>query len=457
MLGALGLAAASLLPASADAEPQLGPLVLYVGAGPEQGEQARNAVARRLGYSENEVTRTEPLMEYVFGDADLWPRGGQPALCPAGVGDVELIARIAEAEDALDLLEYSRAINALGPLSEALACITHPVEAGQLSRAAMLLGYARFLAGEREGAETAFSMAAVFDPDVNWDVTYPPDAQQVFNSAVLSALRAQDALIWPAFGSAEEAKDILVDGSPVSDDGSLRPGLHQITVKTRAEGQLRLAVTFVAGETVHLGPTRELLESFLAGGDDSTAAGDALVAALARTDDDDAYIVDPAFGRIYRFTAGNREVREIPGTSADAGTKPGGEETERGTRVSKPRTDAAGRSTKKKANPGPVLVIAGGVTGAVGLAVGLSQRAEVLRVIDDYVATDKEQKREELRDSYNRAANGARAGYVIAAIGGVTAAVGIPVWITSGDGNGRAFLILEGGAEGGSVTLSGRW
>jgi hypothetical protein len=149
--------------------------------------------------------------------------------------------------------------------------------------------------------------------------------------------------------------------------------------------------------------------------------------------------------------------REIPGTSADGGTKTGGEETERGTRVTRPGPAASKRSAKKKANPGPVLVIAGGVTGAVGLAVGLSRRAEVLRVIDEYVATDKEQKREELRDRYDRAAKGARAGYVIAAIGGVTAAVGIPVWIAAEQRGGNAFLILEGGAEGGSVTLSGRW
>ena len=139
VLGALGLAATALLPTSADAESRQGPLVLYVGSGPEQGEQARNAVARRLGYSQDEVTRTEPLMEYGFGDADLWPRGGEAALCPADVGDVELIARIAEAEDALDLLEYSRAINALGPLTEALACITHPVEGSQLSRAGYVI------------------------------------------------------------------------------------------------------------------------------------------------------------------------------------------------------------------------------------------------------------------------------------------------------------------------------
>ncbi len=437
-----------------------GPLVLYVGAGAEQGEQARTAVARRLGYSESEVTRTEPLMAYVFGDADLWPRGGEAALCPESVGDVDLVGRIAEAEDALDLLEYSRATNALAPLTDALACVSHPVDPGQLSRAAMLLGYARFLAGDREGAEDAFAMAAVFDPDVNWDETYPPDAQQVFNSAVLNALRAQNALIWPAFGAAEEAKDILVDGNPVSDDGSLRPGLHQVTIKTRSDGQLNLAVRFVAGETVHLGPTRELLESFLADSDEGSSAGDALVAALAATGDAEAYIVDPAFGRIYRFTAGNREVREIPGTTADGGSKPGGEQTERGTRVSRPGggdTEPVARKKDKKGNPGPVLVIAGGVTGAIGLAVGLSQRAEVLRVIDEYVATDKERRREELSAQYYQAAKGARAGYVIAAVGGVTAAVGIPVWIASGKKTGSAYLILEGGAKGGSVTLGGRW
>ncbi len=440
-----------------------GPLVLFVGSGDENADQARAAVARRLGYTDEDVSRTEPLMGYVFGDADLWPRVAEVALCPEDEGDVELIARLAEAEDALDLLEYSRAINALAPLSEALACITHPVDSIQLSRAAMLLGYANFQAGDREGANAAFAMAAVFDPDVDWDETYPPEAQQVFNSAVLDALRSRDAQVWPAFGAAEEAKDILVDGGTVPEDGALRPGLHQVAVKTRTGGQLRLAVRFVEGETVNIGPTRELFESFLAGDEGGAPAGDALVAALARTGDTEAYIVEPAFGRIFRFYAASREVREIPGAGVDSGTssKPTGEVTDRGNRVANPgaggSTKGSKSTTSKKLNPGPVMVIAGGVTAGVGLGIGLAKRAEVIDIIDEYTATDNARKRDEMRDEYAQAANGARAGYVIAGVGAVTAAVGIPVWIAAGKSNSSAYLILEGGAEGGSVTLAGRW
>ncbi len=457
-LAALCALVMSATPFGARAQDPSGPLIFYVGSGDEQARQAGAAVAHRLGYSEDEVGRTEPLMGYVFGDADLWPRGGEAARCPESLGDVDLLARIAEAEDALDLVEYSRAINALGPLTDALACITHPVDAGQLSRAAMLLGYARFQSGDRDGADAAFAMAAVFDPDVKWDETYPPDAQQVFNSAVLDALRAKDALVWPAFGAAEEAVDILVDGGTVPEDGTLRPGLHQIAVKTRSDGQLRLAVRFVAGETVHLGPTRELIDSFLEGEEGGEAAGEALVAALARTGDAEAYIVDPAFGRIFRFYASSREVRLIPGAGGDPGTalKPGGTTTDQGTPVARPVTGETPKR-KSRANPGPVLVIAGGVTGIVGLSVGLAQRAKVLGIIDEYVATDNARKREELQAEYDRAAQGARAGFVVAGVGAVTAAVGIPVWIASGKKTGSAYLILEGGAEGGSVTLTGRW
>ena len=443
-----------------------GPLVLFVGSGDENADLARAAVARRLGYTDEDVSRTEPLMGYVFGDADLWPRVADVALCPDDVGDVELIARIAEAEDALDLLEYSRAINALGPLSEALACITHPVDAIQLSRAAMLLGYASFQAGDRDGANAAFAMAAVFDPDVDWDETYPPEAQQVFNSAVLDALRARDAQVWPAFGAAEEAKDILVDGGTVPEDGALRPGLHQVAVKTRTGGQLRLAVRFVEGETVNIGPTRELFESFLAGDEGGAPAGDALVAALARTGDSEAYIVEPAFGRIYRFYAASREVREIPGAGVDAGTstKPTGEVTDRGNRVANPGaggstkgTKGTKKSAKKRLNPGSVIFVAGGVTAGVGLGIGLANYVELVDIVDQFENTNNQRKKDELRVQYDKAVKGAQAGYIIAGVGGVTAAVGIPVWIAAGKSNSSAYLILEGGAEGGSVTLTGRW
>lgn len=423
-------------------------------------------MARRLGYTDEDVSRTEPLMGYVFGDADLWPRVAEVTRCPDDVGDVELIARIAEAEDALDLLEYSRAINALAPLGEALACITHPVDAVQLSRAAMLLGYATFQTGDREGANAAFAMAAVFDPDVDWDEAYPPEAQQVFNSAVLDALRAQNAQVWPAFGAAEEAKDILVDGGTVPEDGNLRPGLHQVAVKTRSDGQLRLTVRFVAGETVNIGPTRELLDSFLEGGEGGEPAGDALVAALARTGDSEAYIVDPSFGRIYRFYAASREVREIPGAGGDAvtSTKPTGEATDRGNRVVNPVAGGTKKSTKKtakkKANPGPVMVIAGGVTGVVGLSIGLATWQSSIPIYERFEDKDNPmspQKETNLRAEYEQLQDREIAMYVIGGIGAAVAAVGIPVWVTHGKRESSAYLLIDGSPLGGSVTLTGRW
>ena len=454
----LGLAPAISTPGIATADGDAGPLILYMGNGPEQGAQAGMAVANRLGYAEIEISRTEPLMAHVFGDADLWPRSGAIQLCPDDASDVNLIDRIAEAEDALDLLEYSRAINALSPLVDALACLALPLDPSLLSRAAMLLGYARFQAGERDGAREAFAMAAVFHPDVDWDETYPPDAQQVFNSAVLDSLRAQDAHLWPAFGAAEEAQDILVDGGSVPEEGVLRPGLHQLAIKTRSDAPLRMAAEFVPGETIRLAPARELLDAFIAGTgppEDSAGVGDALVAALARSGDADAYIVEPAFGRIYRFYASSREVREIPGAGSEAvaGNKPTGSTGPQGRVVADPRK----KSTKKRANPGPVLVIAGGVTGIVGLSVGLAQRAEILDVIERYQATDDETEREQLRADYQDVANRTRAGYIIAGIGAATAAVGIPVWVVSAKKSGNAYLFLQGGPDGGSISFAGSW
>jgi len=435
--------------AAADA----GALVLYVGEASEaQASQAREQVSARMGYAPGEVMRAEPLAEYVFGGADLWPVGGETQVCPPEVGEVLLSDLVAQAEEAVDLVELARAVEILSTLNDALACIAPPVDPTALSRAAFLKGYAHYAAGQRVEAGKAFQMAAVFDPGIKWDETYPPDPQQVFNSAVLEALRLEETTVWPAFGAAEAA-DLLLDGGPFPANGKARPGLHQVTTRGQGGQPLRLSVVFPPGGEVRLIPLREQVDGFLAGKEGHMGIGQVLATALARTGDEEAYIVEPAFGRIYRFHGDTGEVREIPGS----GTAPPDRSVDR----RRPDRDRRGGGATVQANPGPVLVIAGAVAGAVGAIIGGVQTGQANDIYGQVEADNS--LYDSMLDDYEQARTGSTVGFVIAGVGGATAAAGIPVWIAGSKGpKATAGLGLQideqtGKATGASVTISGRW
>lgn len=451
-IGALAIAIAAVAPAWAGDEA----LVLYVGEASEaQAAQAREQVAARMGYAPGEVVRAEPLAESVFGNADLWPAGGEATLCPTEIGDLKLDDLVARAEEAVDLVELQRAVDILAPLTDSLACIAPPVDPAALSRAAFLRGYALYATGDRAAAGQAFQMAAVFDAGIKWDENYPPDPQQVFNSAVLEALRAEETTVWPAFGAAEAA-DLLLDGGPFPANGKARPGLHQVTTRDAGGDVLRVAVVFPPGGTIRLIPLREQVDGFLAGKEGSEAIGAALAAYLQRGGDEEAYVVEPAFGRIYRFHAATGEVREIPGagTTVERGDKGTRDRTRPG------KSPTAGASLGKP-NPGPILVVAGAVAGAVGAIIGGVQTGAANDIYGQVEADNSQY--DALLEDYEQARTGRTVGFVIAGVGGATAAAGIPVWIAGSKGpRATAGVGVEidersGAATGASLMLSGRW
>lgn len=301
----LGLAA----PAAA------GPLILYIGPpGGEYAAAARSGVTLRLGFTEDEIAGAEPIVEYVFGGAELWPLGGVTNLCPRGRDDVDLAHQIIIADKAIDEMEFSTAAAALEPVADRLGCITAGLDQGRLSRAAFLLGYSRFQTGDRDGALEGFKLAAGFEPAIEWDPNYPPDAQQVFNSGVLSALRVDMAQLVIPEGRLGEGV-LELDGAALSASSQMRPGLHQLTVRKRAGGTLRVALSFPVGESVEMVPVGTLVDGFLVGRDEREAMTDALVDVMGHAGRDEVYIVEPDSGRIFRFHAPSRALRLIPGPS----------------------------------------------------------------------------------------------------------------------------------------------
>ncbi len=283
------------------------PLVLYRSL-PSRDPigSVKQQMQARLGFGDSQLTRVIPLARYAFDGALLWPLDEGAQFCESP-RHPELEAAITDAETALDLLDFPRAAAVLEPLFESLACVGRGATADRLARAALLMGYARFQLGDRDGAATAFGQAASFDPDIEWDGTYPPDAQQVFNNAVLDSLRQ------PASTLGGTLDGVLVDGRPVGDDHTLRPGWHLLAVPREEGDPVRLAVELTPGRRLDLGDTQRMVDEFFEGGRGFAATLAVLRAHVSGEGDPETYLVDSERSRILRFFGGSGELRELPG------------------------------------------------------------------------------------------------------------------------------------------------
>ena len=432
-LAGLALAAA---PRAAQAEDEP-PLVFYLGEPGEAAEgAARAAAAQALGISDASSLQVEALLHAGFREASTWPTGATVRLCPADVAEISLGGRIEAAEKKLDELDFAGAEAELTPLDGQLACLGPPLDSQLLARAALLLGYARFQRGDRRGAGTAFAMAAVFDPEVAWDEVYSPDAQQVFNSAVLESLRTPAAHL--ALGPDDAAAlELRLDGSAFPLDRSLRPGWHQVTVPTLGGEPLRLAIQAHPGGTVEMSPVTDLMDGYVAGCPGLGSVGDALQAAVTAANRREAYVVAVETGRVRRYSAFTQLLEPLGDDECGTGT--------------------VGPGIRKPA-AGPVMVLAGAAVGAVGLTLALTQYSRGMSIGAEIEANDD--LYDELIPEYEAAGRAITAGIVIAGVGGAVVAVGIPVWIREGKVRGTVRLHWERGPDGSeaaSLRWEGRW
>lgn len=418
-LAALGLGLATF-PGIAWAEDEA-PLVYYLGE-PSDGAMAvaRAAAARALGTADPSALQVEPLLHAGFREARIWPTGGTVRLCPPDVAEIDLGDRIEKAEGRLDELDFAGAETELAALDGQLACLALPLDSHLLARAALLMGYARFQRGDRRGAGTAFAMSAVFDPEVAWDEVYSPDAQQVFNSAVLESLRTPAGHL--ALGPDDAAElQLRLDGSGFPLDRSLRPGWHQVTVPTITGPPLQLAVRVPPGSTIEMSPVTDLMDSYVAGCPGLGSVGDALQAAVTSANRREAYVVAVETGRVRRYSAFTQLLEPL----GDDDCAPG---------LTDPRA--------RKSAAGAVTVLAGAVAGAVGLTIALTQRSRALG-IHEQVTADPTLHGEMVGD-YEAAGRAMTAGFAIAGVGGVALGIGIPVWIHEGKIRGSVRLHWDG-------------
>ncbi len=124
-----------------------------------------------------------------------------------------------------------------------------------------------------------------------------------------------------------------------------------------------------------------------------------------------------------------------------------------------PPTGGVGTGVERGPTGGPVLLVVGGITAAIGLAAALDQRSQGLEIYS-YVEQDPAAYDASLA-AYEQARRGMASGLVVAGIGGALAIVGIPVWAAEarrarGGATVTASPVVVPG-QGGGIVIEGRW
>jgi len=160
------------------------------------------------------------LAELSSPGLDVWAATPPARLVPC-VGEPlspsDLEEALAGVEAHLFELEYDVAEEGLERLTESLCACTRPVPTSVQPRILYLQGILRFYAGDREASRDYFALAAGSQPDLEWDTTFPPDAQQVFLLGLADAVRAAPARFIPP--DAADKVQLFVDGTLVPEEG----------------------------------------------------------------------------------------------------------------------------------------------------------------------------------------------------------------------------------------------
>lgn len=158
-----------------------------------------------------------------------------PALDAAGFD-----ARLAEAVRLVDELDLGAASSALDALRDDLPCSVAAIPARQLHDLFFFSGLMSAYNQQRKQAINQFSRAASLKPDVRWNESYGPSAQQLFLLGKEQSLTADPATLTVV--PPPDARRVWVDGRETDDFGpmvaTLRAGTHVIHVET-ASGAIR--------------------------------------------------------------------------------------------------------------------------------------------------------------------------------------------------------------------------
>lgn len=247
-----------MLPGLADA--QSGEPYLIV---PDSSDQAESERARGKVQL---VTGVEIPPERTRGLDDLVAETGYTALTSEGV---ELFtckgpaldaagfdARLGAAVRLVDELDLEAASEALRALEADLPCSVSAVPARQLHDLFFFSGLMAAYDEERDQAIARFARAAALKPDVTWNESYGPTAQQLFLLGKEQALTAEPVTLTVV--PPTDAQRMWIDGRQTDDAGptvaDLRAGTHVVHVETGSGAIRAVGLDLPGGPALYADP-----------------------------------------------------------------------------------------------------------------------------------------------------------------------------------------------------------
>ncbi len=203
-------------------------------------------------------------------------------------------ARLRDVVRLVDELDLDRASEAVASLQADLPCSVAPIPARQLHDVFFFTGLMAAYRGEREQAIDQFARAAALKPDVTWNQSYDPSAQQLFLLGKEQAITA--ALVRFTALPPTDARRVWLDGRPASEaamEAEVRPGTHLVHIETTSGSLRALGVNLEPAVDALWADPRAAAQAVMDGvmeGPTARAAEALLALGLARWEADTFYV-----------------------------------------------------------------------------------------------------------------------------------------------------------------------
>jgi len=392
------------------------PILLYGPEGPDPVLEDRALAAYYLQASERRSSVSIRHIDSAFleqPEVQVYG-GGEPQQCSGTpLNEESFTDGLDRAFESLAYVETDEALRELKRLEALLPCLTGVLPRVEIARISFLDGVAEAYAGENERARESFRKAFVVSPDLEWDPSFPPAAEELFVAAMQDALRSPTAqlVVAPLVG---HAASLWIDGVSYPTSGGtsdVAEGRHLLQWRSEEDGFVTRIVEVRGGEPVEVLSRDDVSLAAVHGVEGQRAgqiAAEALQAFARSTGRSELYIVElGSVDLLHRFdvASGHWEI-------ADQGLV---------TRRSRARSLTTAGSVSMIA--GAALLVTGTIVGAIGYerASGLYEEGGDISTIDVY--TEKFRQYETSRSQ-------TYAGLTIAGIGGAALLVGIPLTAT---------------------------
>jgi len=388
------------------------PLLFYGPDGPDTTLEERALAAYNLqAETVGAVPRIRHVDSLVASLPDVEIVGTAEAqTCPgAPMSATTFVEEIDEAMQQVLYVQVEEATRSLDRLEALLPCLSGVLPRSEIGRISYLKGIVLAYAERPDEAREAFRRALVVSPELDWDPAFPPEPEQLFVQAIQDALRTPGAPLVVEPGLARFA-ELWVDSEPFASGGgtiSLAEGRHVLQWRMAGGGFHTRVIAVEGGQQVTAFGRADVAAAALGGPSSEVVrqrAAEALGALVTSGEAADIYLAElGAVDLLHRF---DHVTATWDLTDHGALTQ----------RLKQRRRTEVGRG----------LLLAGGITSAVGAAVGLSGYAVAQQLYNGREDLMSAEEFDETSVEYGNARAQAAVGLAIAGIGSGVMLASIP-------------------------------